>query len=658
MATVLVNLDIVKSDSYDSERKTISDELKQLNQDDTEKVINDFIKTMNPNDLIFVSNNIKNHLAYINKFFSSYKSNLSNNKSNIKQEAVVTVVTYEKLLNRLNSQFKMSPASNKKFVDDLKDQDGNYTAYFFDDQTMNQYENETIKTALETLAMQFNDSGQQINNYELLRTNNIFDEISVEMVFNGTIMKIFLQKKLLELFVKRHFDNHFRDFELNAEFASYISKQESLLNSKMFFRTPPEHFYKFNNDSAMKTFIEANKERQVMKVLKISEKDVEWLKKEDTWSQIYALEIFGENKMKNLFQKSLKKVTVRQRFRNAPNHVVEWFIEFLTKKGEYDNKTDFKSAGDITDRSLKNKNLMREFIKTYQAKHTENVLNIMNNEESENWLTMLDNGNALGDISVDMMFDFELMQKCLNEKISKISLRNFLDKQFPQAKELNSRFVRFLVKSNETLKNYELQPVQFYRLNEDPVMSGFIDRNKKTQIMEALRRLSVQAAQQDFNYFNRTNILQKINVEIMFNPTEMEIFFRKVYAIGCRNAFITVLKDKPEAWGRTPDKCIINPICNSTPKLWSKREIEDTLKKFPTVSRTFDEVDEMIFDLTRDEVGNGRLSFEGDIDCLIAFMKEKNTGSTPWFDIDLLTDDGKRTKKLEEIINDYKRVRV
>jgi hypothetical protein len=78
-------------------------------------------------------------------------------------------------------------------------------------------------------------------------------------------------------------------------------------------------------------------------------------------------------------------------------------------------------------------------------------------------------------------------------------------------------------------------------------------------------------------------------------------------------------------------------------------KMEEYLKE---IEITFDEVDDMFFDLARDAIDQSFPTFKQDKECIVAFIK-RNDDMEKLYHVDLLTDDQKLKEVVREIIDKF-----
>lgn len=568
--------------------------------------------------------------------YNKYKQNIQNNSVNSTGR---DNYNSEDLLKVINKKFSQFQDRNENYVEYVK-------THNFDSKIYEQ-KYYAVDDALLHLNDEFNDTSIAEKNFELLLKNGVFEDINNEILSKSDELRSLIYHKLLMLYVRRHLDDRFDDNKkMNAKFAEYVANSELMTDKKQFYLNQPKSFSIFKQDPLITKFIEQNKEEQVKDVLHLDREKLEMFKQDEIWERFDANMMFNRTYLKMMYENvSVKfnfKRNIRERFPSANDSLLNFLFSFLSKKGDnilenYSIKSKFRSL------NLDNDENLAEFLKKSKVNYIKSVLQELYNKAYEDNLNILQYGNIAIDVSIDMLFDRELMKNYLK---SRLELINFMNSKFPDAKDLNSRFVDFLVKSNATLNKYKLSS---YDLNKEALMKKFISENSKDRLKQILREMN---SQQHLNQFDSRNISLKFDVNIMFNPDIMKIFLKNEYSEACRSAFTEILDTKIESWGRTPDKCIINLVCNNTQEFWSSGNVAKEISKYPVVERTFDEVDEMFFDLISNDVKSDPTYFKNDADCLIAFIKRTNVREN-WYRIELITDDGMRKKQLEKINTAY-----
>lgn len=147
---------------------------------------------------------------------------------------------------------------------------------------------------------------------------------------------------------------------------------------------------------------------------------------------------------------------------------------------------------------------------------------------------------------------------------------------------------------------------------------------------------------------------------MLFEPEKMIRYLNKKLQFCTEKVFeklslsVLPLNNVDTIWSRTPDKCIVYEICNKTSMSnWNEDKVEGEINTYKKITeRTFDEVDDIFFDLVIEDVRE--MQDTADEDCLVAFIK-RNDDMKKLYHISLLNEDNKRKKVVKTYIDNYKR---
>lgn len=452
-----------------------------------------------------------------------------------------------------------------------------------------------------------------------------------------------------------HLNHHFsQTSELNKQFVDYIDANGGDFGK---FYLNPKDFYGMTTDYFIQGFIHKYRVYAVEDSLTIlvHEKDIKYylnrLSQYGILDKINVEMMFVPANRDNFIYKQILLDDIRRKFYKKfvdNQNLIEKFISHLSKT--FMSATDIGKYNPDNLKELNNDPIMRRFIdenKEQQAR----ILNRFKNED----LNLMKNHNIYNQIDAPMMFDKRLMTSFLSKFLLARLMEQNLNRQFPDATNVNKWFVDFLDKNNvPDMKRYDLTQESLFNLENETLMREFVRQFGNQQVRVILKKLNPQFVEQDFVRLNQSGFIHSINLEMMFVPPTMESYLKKEFVKDCQREFSSLkLIDQTEEWGKTPDKCIFDPICENVKNFLipdEKEKIKNELKNFPIALRSFDEVDEMFFDLISDDVQDHyQFNFQGDVDCLIAYIKRTNN-EKKWYNIDLITNDEERKKKLKEII--------
>lgn len=556
-------------------------------------------------------------------------------------------IAKQDLLNHFNENFLKTRDLNDKFVNYVDENGRNFAKFYvvpeeFYKMTSDPFIKEFINKHTKSQVMQFIRIKENFKEkmYQILEAKF---KVNLEMMFNPPIMNNYVSKKVQLHSLKSYFIKQFQNNSvLIDKFIEFLDHEIERADEVDKFRVLRENLENFKNP-LMEKFIKNYKDDQVMDVMKSISDDRIPLNETDT-CKIDALMMFDKEHMKHILLRCLLKNNLNRRFSDA-SKVNEKFLDYLD-----DMKICNLTLYDVEPEEfyrLDQDKIMIHFVEKYEGERIKDVLDLIISPE-EAKISLYNER-----INIEMMFNTDILKNYLSRKLNIMELESTMKRQFSDIPKFIKKFIDYIQNSNVDPKKYNLKADDFFKLKNDVALARFVKDNRVQQMKDELNRLNPRFAESDFKIMEKRGIVDSINIEMLFRPSRLKSFLVNVYINDCKTGFAKILMSQPEEWGRTPDKCIIDPICTKL-KLRYDNEIKAEVDKFPIATRTFDEVDEMIFDMTRDEVEKRQLIFDGDVDCLVAYMKRRNIGNSKWYDIELLTDDRKRKEKLNNLIREFK----
>lgn len=255
------------------------------------------------------------------------------------------------------------------------------------------------------------------------------------------------------------------------------------------------------------------------------------------------------------------------------------------------------------------------------------------------------------------------------------SLGQSLLKIFPNSSEVNKFFLNYLNDKKVNTRHYSTyiknSAEEFFLIN-DQCLNDFVQTEGKKIIQNYIRKnlhnVMINYDRiylQDFKY-------QMLKTQHVFDPKNVLNFVRNFSLEFCANETKRILSSHQnksressftDTWGKTPEKCISYEMCHQ--RITRENEyfdfttsstelfVERYLKR---VKMTFDEVDDMFFDLITNELeedaNNEEYNFKADKECLVSFIKRDNEMKN-LYNIELLSDEKKFKQVLKIIVGSY-----
>lgn len=316
---------------------------------------------------------------------------------------------------------------------------------------------------------------------------------------------------------------------------------------------------------------------------------------------------------------------------------------------------------------------LQEFVNNAKHVYVKKILNEIDKNSSQQNSDKLYETKALDEITAQMIFDGDRLREFL---LSKLNLRNdsssqdetfqnytdILDEKFPNSNELNKKLVTFLVNnraSESDFKELGKNPTELYSTDNKHI-KRFFNMNKRDEIMRSLQQIDEKNAAQNYGKLDRTRLLDNVTIEMMFEPEKMTEYLTEHINFCAKKVFnklllyVLPLNDMSYLWGRTPEKCIVYEICNKTSiSNYREAQVDRKISEYQKpVVRTFDEADEIFFDLVDEDLSKMETTI--DSECLIAFIKRDNE-MKKLYNVDLLVDEEQRRTVVETFVKKYKK---
>lgn len=251
----------------------------------------------------------------------------------------------------------------------------------------------------------------------------------------------------------------------------------------------------------------------------------------------------------------------------------------------------------------------------------------------------------------------------LETEKSKKDLEKVLETNFPDAKEVTERFIKFLSvnSSAEIFQTYTDDVNKIFNMS-DPIIFEFYKENFGEFMQNILMQIDPRNYAVIARDLNKIGAFKNSTIEMIFKPNQtINILNEKFCTFKVENELS--LKVEPlrnsnpsSSWGKTPQKCIIYEICKKiTISSWNQDEVESQIKNYlKPIEMTFDEVDDFFFDLVDEaiEKRNRENPTKLDKDCIISYIK-RNDEYLQMYNINLLSYSEAFENVLSKIVQNY-----